>query len=68
MKLIQAGYVPHEGLTIKETKYLGVAEALHKLKWNANGRRSSNLQAAQDGRLSDQKEETITTDSKSQTL
>lgn len=30
--LRDAGYTPHKGLTTEETKYLRVAEALHKLK------------------------------------
>ncbi|KAI5936519.1 putative monooxygenase p33MONOX isoform X1 [Manis javanica] len=30
--LSDAGYTPHKGLTTEETKYLRVAEALHKLK------------------------------------
>ncbi|KAG3270753.1 hypothetical protein H1C71_023456 [Ictidomys tridecemlineatus] len=30
--LRDAGYAPHKGLTTEETKYLRVAEALHKLK------------------------------------
>ncbi|XP_057563905.1 putative monooxygenase p33MONOX [Hippopotamus amphibius kiboko] len=36
--LRDVGYIPHKGLTIKETKYLQVAEALHKIKLQSGER------------------------------
>ncbi|KAM9706012.1 putative monooxygenase p33MONOX [Dama dama] len=36
--LRDAGYTPHKGLTTEETKYLRVAEALHKLKLQSGAR------------------------------
>lgn len=36
--LREAGYTPHKGLTTEETKYLRMAEALHKLKLQSGER------------------------------
>nr|XP_045007908.1 putative monooxygenase p33MONOX isoform X2 [Jaculus jaculus]XP_045007910.1 putative monooxygenase p33MONOX isoform X2 [Jaculus jaculus] len=44
--LRDAGYTPHKGLTTEETKYLRVAEALHKLKLQSGERTKEEQQPA----------------------
>lgn len=44
--LREAGYTPHKGLTTEETKYLRVAEALHKLTLQSGERTRDEKQPA----------------------